>query len=336
MKRLSAGKLLLWWVLALVGWEVIAILCLTVGSTGRFIAWPTPEVLELRRERVLLASLVGAGLASAGVGYQAILRNVLADPYLLGASSGATLFAFAWTLPAAALGGSAWAVTLGQQGSAFIGALLAVLTVLLLAGGRGRLDPTRAILVGVIVSTICGSLLMLLIPLFATPGGIAGSFEVLFGKIRTGLTASEIRLAGILILGSTLVLVAVAGALNAAALGEEESRALGVRIGRLRWIVLCTSSLGVAAAVAIAGPIGFIGLVAPHLGRLLTGPDNRRLLPVALALGAGLLAIADTGVRALARPELLGTALPVGVVTGLLGGPFFLLLLWSRRGRLNA
>lgn len=314
---------------------MIAILCLTVGSTGAFFEWPAARILDLRLERILLASLVGAGLASAGVGYQAILRNVLADPYLLGASSGATLVAFAWTLPAASLGGGAWAAALGQQGSAFVGALLAVLIVLVLAGGRGRLDPTRAILVGVIVSTVCGSLLMLLIPLFATPGGIAGSFEVLFGQIRTGLTAGEITLAGMLILGSTLVLLTVAPALNAAALGEEESQALGVRISRLRWIVLCTSSLGVAAAVAVAGPIGFIGLVAPHLGRLLTGPDNRRLLPVAMALGAGLLALADTAVRAMVRPELLGTVLPVGVITGLVGGPFFLLLLWSRRGRVH-
>ena len=108
---------------------------------------------------------------------------------------------------------------------------------------------------------------------------------------------------------------------------------MGVGVNRLRWLALVVASLLVASAVAVGGPIGFIGLIAPHVGRLIVGPDNRRLLPIALAIGAILLAGADTATRALSSSRNLGTVLPVGVLTGLLGGPFFLVLLWGRRGR---
>jgi iron complex transport system permease protein len=123
------------------------------------------------------------------------------------------------------------------------------------------------------------------------------------------------------------------GQLNAALLSEAEAESLGVRIHRLRWIGLVLASLMTASAVAVSGPIGFIGLVCPHVGRLLVGNDQRRLLPLATALGAGLLAVADAISRALSRPGAAETILPVGVLTGLLGGPFFLMLLWRSRHR---
>src|SRR2546427_6217277 len=116
-------------------------------------------------------------------------------------------------------------------------------------------------------------------------------------------------------------------------LTEAEARSLGVRIQGLRWMALIVASLITASAVAVSGPIGFVGLVCPHLSRLIVGNDQRRLLPVATAMGAALLAVADALSRVLSRPGAAGTALPVGVLTGLLGGPFFLLLLWQRRSR---
>jgi iron complex transport system permease protein len=127
------------------------------------------------------------------------------------------------------------------------------------------------------------------------------------------------------------VLFYFTGQLNAAPLGESEAQALGVRIHRLRWIGLLVASIITASVVAISGPIGFVGLVCPHLARLIVGHDQRKLLPVATALAAALLAIADAASRYISRETLLHTQLPVGVLTGLLGGPFFLLLLWKSR-----
>ena len=332
MPAVTARHLGVLYALAGLLWLAGMILCLMVGSTGDF-GWPEGGVLTFRAERLLLASMVGAALAGGGVAYQAVLRNPLADPYLLGASSGATLASFVWMLPATGL--SAAALVLGQQGFAFAGALAAVALVLLLAGGAGRIEPTRAILVGVIISAVCGSVLMLLINLYSTPAGMGGMLSVLFGNIRTSLTRSEILLAASMGLLAALMLAVIAGGLNVASLGEDEAESMGIRPNRVRWIALVVASFLVASAVALGGPIGFIGLIAPHLGRLVVGPDNRRLLPIALALGALLLAGADAATRVLSRPDRLGTILPVGVLTGLLGGPFFLLLLWTRRGRVH-
>ena len=332
-RPLTAGRLLRLYALAALAWAVAAAACLCVGSTGQ-LAWPTGLIRDLRLERVLLASLVGASLAGGGVAYQAVLRNPLADPYLLGASSGATLAAFLWTLPTIAL--PATFLAFGQQGFAFAGALAAVAVVLVCAGGTGRLEPTRAVLVGVIVSAVCASVLMLLVYLNTTPGGPGGAVALLFGAIQSSLTTTQKTVAATTAGVGTLLLATLAGGLNAAALGEDEAESLGLRVNRLRWLALVVASLIVAAAVAVGGPIGFVGLIGPHVGRLVVGPDNRRLLPVALALGAILLAAADTATRFGSRPTAFGTVLPVGVLTGLLGGPFFLVLLYGRRGRVDA
>ena len=332
-RPLTAVRLLSHYFAAALLWAAVAAACVCVGSTGG-LAWPTAALLDIRLERVLLASLVGAALAGGGVAYQAVLRNPLADPYLLGASGGATLAAFLWTLPNLAL--PAALLALGQQGFAFAGALAAVAAVLVCAGGTGRLEPTRAVLVGVIVSAVCASVLMLLVYLNATPGGPGGAVALLFGAIQTSLTATQKVIATTAAGVGTVLLALLAGGLNVAALGEDEAESLGLRVNRLRWLALTVASLIVASAVAVGGPIGFVGLIGPHVGRLLVGPDNRRLLPVALALGAVLLAAADTAVRYGSRANAFGTVLPVGVVTGLLGGPFFLALLYGRRGRISA
>ena len=333
-RPLTAARLCSLYLLAALAWLAVVGLCACVGSTGDF-AWPANDfVRSARLDRVLLASLAGAALAGGGVAYQAVLRNPLADPYLLGASGGATLAAFVWTIPTLAL--PAFALALGRQGFAFAGAVMAVGVVLGCAGGTGRIEPTRAILVGVIVSALCASVLMLLVHLNATPGGVGAAATLLFGAIDPNLTTTQRTIAATIAGLGTLGLAAVAGGLNAAALGEDEAASLGLGVDRLRWVALGLASATVAAAVAVAGPVGFVGLIGPHLGRLIVGPDNRRLLPIALCLGASLLAVADAATRGLSRTTALGTVLPVGVLTGLLGGPFFLLLLYGRRGRVHA
>jgi iron complex transport system permease protein len=333
MKHWSAGRLMLTIFACCAAVGAMAIFCLGVGSTG--IGWTNASVRSIRAESVMDSALIGAALAAAGVAFQAILRNPLADPYLLGVSSGASLLAFVWELPifaslVMALGASA---PISQQTVAFAGALIAVMIVLGLAGRRGRLEPVTLLLVGVIVNAVNGSLYLLLSALAHQMPGNGGPLTFLVGGIHE-ITQGQRRAALCLIVAPWIVLLYISGQLNVAALDDAEAESLGVRIHRLRWIALIAASLMTAAAVAISGPIGFVGLVCPHIGRLLVGGDQRRLLPVATAVGAILLMAADALSRYLSRETLLADLLPVGVLTGLLGGPFFLWLLFrQKRGK---
>jgi iron complex transport system permease protein len=323
--------------LGLALWAALAGICLAVGSTK--VGWPeSGAIWRIRITAVLAASLVGAALSAAGVIYQALLRNPLADPYLLGVSSGAVLASYFWHLPAAGTvlaAASAIGFAAGEQACAFAGALLSVALVFALASRRGRLEPVTLLLVGVIVNAINGSVFLLINAVVkdqATPGG---PLAFLVGALQTSLTPQQWWSAVAVVAVGWLIMLALAGQLNVARLSDAEASSLGVRIHRLRWIALIVASLVTASAVAISGPIGFVGLVCPHLGRLLVGNDQRRLLPVATGLGAGLLAVADAASRTLVRVEGFGTVLPVGVLTGLLGGPFFLLLLYQNRRRIQ-
>jgi iron complex transport system permease protein len=225
--------------------------------------------------------------------------------------------------------------TIGQQAFAFAGALVTVGIVFLLASRRGRLEPVTLLLVGVIVNAINGSIFLLInaLPWIKDPATPTGSLQFLVGGLQTNLTLAQLRVPAIVVGAGFLVLLLLSGQLNAALLSEAEAQSLGVRVHALRWVGLIIASLITAAAVSVSGPIGFIGLVCPHLARLIVGNDQRRLLPLATAFGAGLLAVADAISRALARPGAAETLLPVGVLTGLLGGPFFLVLLWRTRRR---
>jgi iron complex transport system permease protein len=316
--------------LATLAWAVLASLCLLVGSRGT--GWPNRWQLDIRLPQVLIASLIGAALAAAGVVYQAILRNPLADPYLLGVSSGASLASYIWRLPVVASVAGAVGLThstLSQQAFSFAGALISIAVVFLLSTRRGRLEPLTLLLVGVIVN-IVNAAIFLLISEIVRDQTQQATFIV--GGIQTPTTQQAIIVAlGVAL--AWLILLAISGSLNVAMLSEGEAQALGVRIYRLRWIALLVASLMTASVVAISGPIGFVGLICPHLSRLVVGNDQRRLLIVATAAGAVLLAIADATSRLLAQPQLAGTLLPVGILTSLMGGPFFLLLLWQTRRR---
>ena len=316
-------------------WAALAGLCLLVGSTG--VGWPEAYQFQERIGPVLLASLVGAALAAAGVAYQAVLRNPLAEPYLLGVSSGASLAVFVWAMPFAAAAPLLAGVS--QQAFAFAGALASVGVVFVLAQRRGRLEPVQMVLVGVIVNAINGALFLLLYHLNLSSDltqSTGGPLRFLVGGINADLARGQTAAALACVVTGWVVLMAMSGPLNVATLGESEAEALGVRIHRLRWGAMAAASLVTAAAVSVSGPIGFVGLVCPHLVRLVAGRDQRRLLPLATALGAGLLAAADAASRLLSARQLTGTRLPVGVLTALLGGPFFLVLLAQSRRRSGA
>lgn len=315
-------------------WAALAAGCLCVGSNGT-IGWPDSIVRGYRLDNVLISSLVGAALAAAGVVYQAILRNPLADPYLLGVSSGASLVSLLWYVGILSTR-TALVIATGQQAFAFAGALASVAIVLLVATRRGRIDPVTLILAGVIVNAVNGALYLLVF--YTHPEIVArgGQFIFLVGGIQTNLTRQQEWAATLAAGAGWIVLAYLSGPLSVAGLGEAEAQSLGVRIHRLRWIGLVVASLITAAVVAVSGPIGFVGLICPHLARLIVGHDQRRLLPAATALGAALLAVADATSRYLSADIYLRTQLPVGVLTGLLGGPFFLLLLWRSRRRAEA
>lgn len=272
-------------------------------------------LFDLRLPRVLLAFAVGAGLGLSGASLQALVRNPLADPYLLGLSGGAGLGA---VLAIAAAGGQTWTVPL----AAFVGALGAVGLVyrLSVVGGR-RLDPRVLLLAGVVVGAFASAVMSAIITL-APEAQLRNAFLWLLGGFGTASWQSLIVFAAYAILPSCL-LVLHARQLDLLGLGEEPAQFLGGQIERTKRVVYFAASLLTAAGVAVSGIIGFVGLVVPHAMRRLVGPLHGGLLPaVALASGS-FLVVAD----ALARSAVAPLELPVGVVTALVGVPLFALLL---------
>jgi len=273
-------------------------------------------VRQLRLPRALAGFACGGLLALAGALMQVLLRNPLADPYILGISGGAgvgALFAIMVGLP-----------TLGIDGLAFAGALGAMFLVFGLAHGDGSWTQTRLLLTGVIVAAGCGALISLMLAI-APEDRLRGMLFWLTGDLGQAASAWQPMLA----LAIALVLaMPFARELNLLARGLMQAQALGVAVNRLRYAIFLLASLATAASVTTAGSIGFIGLVVPHLVRLVTGNDQRLLLPASALAGGALLMLADTLARTLIAPQQL----PVGVLTALIGVPVFLFLL-SRQGK---
>jgi iron complex transport system permease protein len=282
-------------------------------------------VFDVRLPRLLLASFVGAALASAGAGYQGLFRNALADPFVIGASSGAAL-------------GATVAIVAGWQGGALgfgvtsVSALLGTLASVSLSFGiatvGGRTSTTTLLLAGVAVSSFLASLVSIL--MFMNDKLLTTIFAWLMGNLSSA-GWPKLGTAAPLILAGSLALCLLARALDSLTFGEEAAASLGVRIGWLRAAVVLAASLATAAAVASAGVIGFVGLIAPHVARRLVGARHGLLVPASALLGAVLLLVADGFARTLIAP----TELPVGVLTALLGGPFFLYLLKTRQRDLS-
>ena len=289
---------------------------ITLGPGELWNAWHSDSleqrlVTELRLPRALSAFAVGGLLALAGALMQTLLRNPLGDPYVLGISGGAAV----GTLGAMLLGiGGIWLNT-----SAFVGALLSMLLVFALAHGKGGWTTTRLLLTGVIVAAGWGALIRLMLAI-SPDSDLRGMIFWLMGDFSHASAPGGAI--AVLIIG-LLLCVPMARSLNILARGEMQAQALGVNVQGLRWASYFLASMLTAVAVTQAGSIGFVGLVVPHLIRLVAGNDQRLLLPASVLLGGTLLVCADTLARTVIAPQQL----PVGVITALIGVPVFLYLL---------
>ncbi|MDF0752303.1 iron ABC transporter permease [Marinobacter sp. 71-i] len=272
-------------------------------------------VLELRLPRTLSAFATGGLLAVAGALMQVLLRNPLADPYVLGLSGGAAVGALLAML--AGLGG------LIVSGSAFAGAMLATLMVFGLAHGTGSWTPSRLLLTGVVVAAGWGAVITLMLAI-SPAQRLPGMLYWLMGDVSYARSPWP---ALVLLFLVCLLVVPLGRSLNVLARGPMQAAALGVSVRPLEWMIYILASLLTATAVTMAGSIGFVGLVVPHMLRLVLGNDQRLILPACALAGGTLLVLADTLARVVIAPEQL----PVGVITALLGVPTFLYLLYRSR-----
>jgi len=282
-------------------------------------------LMYVRLPRIILAFMVGACLATVGVGLQALLRNPLADPYVLGISSGAAL-------------GAALAMLIGAGTTimamsslplfAFIGGLLSIGIVYRIAVSYGHLPVHTLLLAGVVLNAVFSALIMFITSIM-DPNRSFGMMSWLMGTLLAPDYPALGALAVYVGVGTT-VLATQSTALNILTLGEESARSLGVEVERLKKMIFVIAALLTGAVVSVSGLIGFVGMVIPHAVRLFVGPDHRLLLPASALVGGMFLVIAD----ALARTLLAPSEIPVGVVTALAGGPIFLYLLTRRKGGL--
>jgi iron complex transport system permease protein len=283
--------------------------------------------VRYRLPRVCLAALAGAALACAGVVLQAILRNPLADPYILGISSGAGLGAIL-----AVLSGVTWDFWAGSPITifAFAGAILTVWLVWLIGYLAGGGTMTTLLLAGVVVNAFFSAVIMFLTSIINSQQLQSTTFW-LMGNI-TEKDSSVLFLSAVLIIGGIAALFGISNRLNILSFGREQAQSLGVDAGRVRFIAFALAAFVTAVAVGLSGLIGFVGLIIPHAVRLVLGPDHRQLLPVSAITGAGFLVVADTIGRIILAPAQL----PAGVITAIAGGPFFLILLarYSRKAGL--
>ena len=277
-------------------------------------------LFQLRLPRVLLAAMVGAALAAAGAVFQALFRNPMADPAIIGVSSGAALGAIIVILAGwgAALDG------LGVSGAAFVGALATAFLVYRLARLGPSVQIATLLLAGIAVAAIISAAISLVMT-FSGAEIRSIYFWLLGGLGARGWQA--LAAAAPFVAGGTVMALGGARDLNLAALGEERAGQLGLEVDRFKLLMLATGALLTAAAVSVAGLIGFVGLMTPHMLRLLVGSDHRRLVPASILGGAAFMILADLAARTVVRPQ----EIPVGAVTAVLGGPFFLYLLRRER-----
>lgn len=277
-------------------------------------------VNKLRLPRVIQSALVGASLAVSGAVFQALLRNPLADPYILGISGGASVGAVA-TVVFGIAAHSIWAIPV----AAFLGAVVAILLVLRLAATVGRSLDTRILLLsGVILGAFFNAIILLFLT-FADLESFRSAMFWMMGS-NAGATWAGVTMLAVYAGVSFCIFVALARPLNLMAIGEETASFLGVSPQKTKIVAYGGASLLTAAAVSVSGTIGFVGLVVPHFVRLLWGNDYRFVLPASALLGATGLVLADTLARTIVKP----TELPIGVVTVLIGVPFFVWLLRRR------
>ena len=278
-------------------------------------------VMGLRGPRVLLGMLVGASLALAGCGFQGIMRNPLADPYIVGTSAGASLgatLAIVLRLPSPA----PWISPV--PAFAFLGALGAMLAVYQLSKVGNSVPMETFLLAGVVVGSFAGAMVSFLMTL--ADRDLQSVVTWLMGSLSQADADLVLLVLPYIVIGG-LIMIGLAPSLNIISMGEESASSLGLNVERLKLSVIAVASLITAAAVAASGLIGFLGLFIPHIVRMIVGPDHRLLLPISALSGAAFLVLADLLARTMFAPR----ELPVGVLTALIGAPFFFWLLHGRR-----
>jgi iron complex transport system permease protein len=349
MSRMDPKRIFTIAAVLLVIWILAALLSLNIGSVsipletslrifrnrlaGGIPGNTSMEVilLSVRLPRVLLGSLVGASLAVSGAAFQSLLRNPLADPYVLGVSTGASMGTILYSILAASLGFAAYAgsFVFARPLAAFLGAVLTVLAVYLIAGEDDRLaeGSQRLLLAGIVLASFISSINIFLLT-SANQADLRGIFYWLIGDLSRPVDPSIYIVTGIVFAG-TIILYLASHSLNLISMGEEGALTLGVEVRRIKVVVYVVASLITGAVVSISGPIAYIGLICPHLARMMFGSDNRILFPAVFIFGAIFTLFADT----LARTLLSPTELPVGVITALCGAPLFIYLLRRRGGK---
>ena len=307
--------------------DIIRMILHRVGVLHSTTGWQPVEetiIFQVRLPRVLGAALVGAALSTAGVLFQGLLRNPMADPYVIGTASGAAFGAtLAMLLPLSVVFYGFGLVPI----AAFLGALAAVLIVYRLAHFGGKTPIVSMLLAGFVVSSFLVAIVMLLLTMSDRLGlRLQQVFSFLMGGISVTYW-QQIAVISPLVLIGIIIAQLFAGHLNAFSVGEEGAAYLGINVEREKMIILGIGSLLTACAVSIGGLIGFVGLIMPHAIRLILGPDHRLLLPASALAGASFLMLADL----LARTLLSPAEIPVGVLTALIGAPFFIYLLRRMR-----
>jgi len=304
-----------------VGSVTLDLRAVMTALAGRGDAATGSIIRELRLPRAVAAGLVGAALAVSGATFQALLRNALAEPYVLGVSGGAALGAVA----AIVLGGLTASPT-SISAAAFVGAIASIALVLRVAAGVGPTLDTRVLLLaGVVVGAFANAGIFLILSI-ADVAAFRSATGWMMGSLSGSTWTGAATLAGYLV-PTLVLLLALARPLNALAIGEDTAAYLGVSVERTKWLAFGAASLLAAAAVAAAGIIGFVGLIVPHAVRLAWGSDHRLLLPASALLGATFVLVTDTAARTVVAP----TELPLGAVTAIVGVPLFVALLRRRR-----
>ncbi|MFA5709857.1 FecCD family ABC transporter permease [Mycolicibacterium sp.] len=295
-----------------------------VGRLGGDVADAAYDVIiwDLRLPRSVLAAVVGAGLALAGALMQALVRNPLAEPYLLGVSAGAAVGATAVMTLGTLAGLGVWALS----GGALLGALVATVTVYTVARAQGGLTALRLILSGVVLSSAFMALSSLLVFTAGDPHAAEGVMFWMLGSVA-GATWAKVPLAGAVVAITLAAMIAIHSWLDAYAAGTDTATSLGVPVRGLRTTLFVIQGVLVGVLVAVSGGIGFVGLIVPHAARLVVGATHRAMLPVAVCGGALFLVWVDVVSRVAAAPR----EMPLGILTGLIGAPIFLFLMGRRR-----
>jgi len=349
MNRLSGKRILAVSLALLILWFIVALVSLNIGSVSIPVRTalrllinhltgagsgddPLETVLfAVRLPRVLLGSLVGAALALAGTAFQSLLRNPLADPYVLGVSTGASMGTILYSLFTGWIGFAAISSTVvyARPLAAFLGAVLTVGAVYIIAGGSSRSGESsqRLLLAGIVLASFLSSINVFLLT-STNQADLRGIFYWLIGDLSRPVDAS-IYPVTLLVLVGFIMLYLFSHSLNLIAMGEDDAMILGIEVRRVKTGVYIMASLITGAVVSVSGPIAYIGLICPHMGRMMFGSDNRILFPTVFIFGAIFTLLADT----LARTILSPAELPVGIVTALCGAPLFIYLLHRKGGK---